>query len=94
MSVNNLSKLESLKSTRDSLSKKISDLTTKRKAIDKQIQEIEEREYMNILKANECTIVSLSNDLALIKQIKESNLSYQDVLELINELGGKVNENS
>ena len=47
---------------------------------------------MNIIKENECTIPTLKDDLALIRFIKESNLSHNDVIELIRDLGGQNNE--
>lgn len=84
-----------MKASLDSLTKKINALNTKKKAIEKQIKDIEEREFMSIIRANDCTVVSLNDDLALIKLIKDNNLSQQDVIELINDLGGQNNnENS
>lgn len=95
MSANKIQKLDSLKASLDSLTKKINALNTKKKAIEKQIKDIEEREFMSIIRANDCTVVSLNDDLALIKLIKDNNLSQQDVIELINDLGGQNNnENS
>lgn len=45
---------------------------------------------MQIIRNNNYTVVDLSNDIKLIKVIKENNLSQQDLLEL---LGGSNNEN-
>ena len=45
---------------------------------------------MQIFRNNNYTVVDLSNDIKLIKVIKENNLSQQDLLEL---LGGSNNEN-
>lgn len=84
-----------MKASLDSLTKKINALNTKKKAIEKQIKDIEEREFMSIIRANDCTVVSLNDDLALVKLIKDNNLTQQDVIELINDLGGQNNnENS
>lgn len=45
---------------------------------------------MQIIRNNNYTVVDLSNDIKLIKVIKENNLSQQDLLEL---LGGSNHEN-
>lgn len=90
MSANKLNKLEVLKSTLDSLNDKINSLMVKKRTVEKQIKETEEKEFMQIIRDNNYTVVDLSNDIKLIKVIKENNLSQQDLLEL---LGGTNNEN-
>ncbi len=88
----NQERLNSLQKKKSALDKKIETFSSQRKKIEKQINDIEEREYMNIIKENECTIPTLKDDLALIRFIKESNLSHNDVIELIRDLGGQNNE--
>lgn len=47
---------------------------------------------MSIIRQNDCTVVTLSDDLELIKRIKASNISQNELLELLNDLGGQNDE--
>lgn len=90
MSANKINKLDSLKATLDSLNEKINSLMAKKRTVEKQIKDTEEKEFMQIIRNNNYTVVDLSNDIKLIKVIKENNLSQQDLLEF---LGGSNHEN-
>lgn len=74
MPVNSVQKLDTL---RQSL-----------KSLEKQISELEEKEFMTIIKANNCTVSTLNEDLKIIKLLKENNLTEQDIIDIIRELGG------
>lgn len=60
----------------------------KKKSLEKQISELEEKEFMTIIKANNCTVSTLNEDLKIIKLLKENNLTEQDIIDIIRELGG------
>lgn len=70
------------------LLKKINSLIAKKKSLEKQISELEEKEFMTIIKANNCTVSTLNEDLKIIKLLKENNLTEQDIIDIIRELGG------
>ena len=81
-----------LKDNLNTISKKIADLSVKKKKLEKQISDIEQKEFMSIIRQNDCTVVTLSDDLELIKRIKASNISQNELLELLNDLGGQNDE--
>ena len=88
----NKQKLAALKDNLNTISKKIADLSVKKKKLEKQISDIEQKEFMSIIRQNDCTVVTLSDDLELIKRIKASNISQNELLELLNDLGGQNDE--
>ena len=90
--IDNKQKLAALKDNLNTISKKIADLSVKKKKLEKQISDIEQKEFMSIIRQNDCTVVTLSDDLELIKRIKASNISQNDLLELLNDLGGQNDE--
>ena len=90
--IDNKQKLAALKDNLNTISKKISDLSVKKKKLEKQISDIEQKEFMSIIRQNDCTVVTLSDDLELIKRIKASNISQNELLELLNDLGGQNDE--
>lgn len=85
--IDNKQKLAALKDNLNTISKKIADLSVKKKKLEKQISDIEQKEFMSIIRQNDCTVVTLSDDLELIKRIKASNISQNELLELLNDLG-------
>ena len=90
--IDNKQKLAALKDNLNTISKKIADLSVKKKKLEKQISDIEQKEFMSIIRQNDCTVVTLSDDLELIKRIKASNISQNELLELLNDLGGQDDE--
>lgn len=90
--IDNKQKLVALKDNLNTISKKIADLSVKKKKLEKQISDIEQKEFMSIIRQNDCTVVTLSDDLELIKRIKASNISQNELLELLNDLGGQNDE--
>lgn len=90
--IDNKQKLAALKDNLNTISKKIADLSVKKKKLEKQISDIEQKEFMSIIRQNDCTVVTLSDDLELIKRIKASNISQNVLLELLNDLGGQNDE--
>ena len=90
--IDNKQKLAALKDNLNTISKKIADLSVKKKKLEQQISDIEQKEFMSIIRQNDCTVVTLSDDLELIKRIKASNISQNELLELLNDLGGQNDE--
>lgn len=90
--IDNKQKLAALKDNLNTISKKIADLSVKKKKLEKQISDIEQKKFMSIIRQNDCTVVTLSDDLELIKRIKASNISQNELLELLNDLGGQNDE--
>lgn len=90
--IDNKQKFAALKDNLNTISKKIADLSVKKKKLEKQISDIEQKEFMSIIRQNDCTVVTLSDDLELIKRIKASNISQNELLELLNDLGGQNDE--
>lgn len=92
MPVNSVQKLDTLRQSLNALTEKINSLIAKKKALEKQISDIEEKEFMTIIKANNCTVSTLNEDLKMIKLLKENNLTEQDIIDIIRELGGTNDE--
>lgn len=88
MPANSVQKLDSLRQSLNALTEKINLLIAKKKSLEKQISELEEKEFMTIIKANNCTVSTLNEDLKMIKLLKENNLTEQDIIDIIRELGG------
>ena len=88
MPVNSVQKLDTLRQSLNALTEKINSLIAKKKSLEKQISELEEIEFMTIIKANNCTVSTLNEDLKIIKLLKENNLTEQDIIDIIRELGG------
>lgn len=88
MPVNSVQKLDTLRQSLSALTEKINSLIAKKKSLEKQISELEEKEFMTIIKANNCTVSTLNEDLKIIKLLKENNLTEQDIIDIIRELGG------
>lgn len=88
MPVNSVQKLDTLRQSLKALTEKINSLIAKKKSLEKQISELEEKEFMTIIKANNCTVSTLNEDLKIIKLLKENNLTEQDIIDIIRELGG------
>lgn len=88
MPVNSVQKLDTLRQSLTALTEKINSLIAKKKSLEKQISELEEKEFMTIIKANNCTVSTLNEDLKIIKLLKENNLTEQDIIDIIRELGG------
>lgn len=88
MPVNSVQKLDTLRQSLNVLTEKINSLIAKKKSLEKQISELEEKEFMTIIKANNCTVSTLNEDLKIIKLLKENNLTEQDIIDIIRELGG------
>lgn len=92
MPVNSVQKLDTLRQNLNALTEKINSLIAKKKTLEKQISDIEEKEFMTIIKANNCTVSTLNEDLKMIKLLKENNLTEQDIIDIIRELGGTNDE--
>ena len=60
MPVNSVQKLDTLRQSLNALTEKINSLIAKKKSLEKQISELEEKEFMTIIKANNCTVSTLS----------------------------------
>lgn len=88
MPVNSVQKLDTLRQSLNALTEKINSSIAKKKSLEKQISELEEKEFMTIIKANNCTVSTLNEDLKIIKLLKENNLTEQDIIDIIRELGG------
>ena len=88
MPVNSVQKLDTPRQSLNALTEKINSLIAKKKSLEKQISELEEKEFMTIIKANNCTVSTLNEDLKIIKLLKENNLTEQDIIDIIRELGG------
>lgn len=88
----NQQKIDINKAKLESLNKKIKALTIQKKELEKQIKDMEDREFISIVRQNGCTVPTLTDDLALAHILRQNNLSQKDVIELINDLGGQKNE--
>lgn len=87
MPVNSVQKLDTLRQSLNALTEN-QFIDCKKKSLEKQISELEEKEFMTIIKANNCTVSTLNEDLKIIKLLKENNLTEQDIIDIIRELGG------
>ena len=83
MPVNSVQKLDTLRQSLNALTEKINSLIAKKKSLEKQISELEEKEFMTIIKANNCTVSTLNEDLKIIKLLKENNLTEQDIIVIV-----------
>lgn len=88
----NQQKLDAYKAKLKGINDKIKTLSAQKKELEKQITDMENREFISIIRENGCTVPSLADDLALVQILKQNNLTQNDVIELINDLGGQENE--
>lgn len=88
----NQEKIDAYKLKLDIINKKIKTLNAQKNKLEKQIRDMEDREIINVVRQNECTVPTLANDLALAHILRQNNLTQADVIELINDLGGQGNE--
>lgn len=77
-------KLEALKSRISECDEKMKKILLQKKEYERQLKELNEQEIVNAVKNNGIDDIStLNDDLALIKLLRENNLSKDDLLELI-----------
>ena len=69
----------------DSIDEKMKNLAIQKKECERQIREIEENDILSIVRENNVDIDTLGDDLALIKILKEANITKNDILELVTE---------
>lgn len=88
----NQNKIDANKIKLESINKKIKTLSAQKKALERQIKDMEDREIINVVRQSGCTVPTLTDDLALAHILRQNNLTQKDVIELINDLGGQENE--
>lgn len=80
----NQQKIQMLKTKVDSINQKLKNLSVQKKECEKQIKELEEQDFLNIIRDNGCTVPTLRDDLTLARILRDNNLTQNDVLELLN----------
>lgn len=65
------------------IDEKMKTLLMQKKSLLQQKKEITEQEILDVVKNNGASAETLSSDLALVKILKENNLTKEDILELV-----------
>ena len=76
-------KIDALKARISEIDDKIKKLAQQKKEFEKQLRELNEQEIVKAVKDNGIDVATLNDDLALIKLLRENNLSKEDLLDLI-----------
>lgn len=76
-------KINAIQAKIESIDEKMKSLLIQKKELEKQAQEIADQEILNIVKHQNATIETLSDDLALAQILRKNNLTKQDIIELL-----------
>ena len=76
-------KINVLTSRISEIDDKMKKLAQQKKEFEKQLKELNEQEIVKAVKDNGIDVATLNDDLALIKLLRENNLSKEDLLDLI-----------
>ena len=76
-------KIDALTARISEIDDKIKKLAQQKKEFEKQLRELNEQEIVKAVKDNGIDVATLNDDLALIKLLRENNLSKEDLLDLI-----------
>lgn len=76
-------KIKAIQAKIESIDEKMKSLLIQKKELEKQAQEIADQEILNIVKHQNATIETLSDDLALAQILRKNNLTKQDIMELL-----------
>ena len=76
-------KINVLTSRISEIDDKMKKLAQQKKEFEKQLKELNEQEIVKAVKDNDIDVATLNDDLALIKLLRENNLSKEDLLDLI-----------
>lgn len=76
-------KIDALKARISEIDEKMKKLAQQKKEFEKQLKELNEQEIVKAVKDNDIDVATLNDDLALIKLLRENNLSKEDLLDLI-----------
>lgn len=90
----NQEKIDTYSAKLESINKKIKTLTAQKKELEKQIKEMEDREIISAVRKCGCKIPTLVDDLTLANILRQNNLTQNDIINLINDLGGHDDEES
>lgn len=76
-------KIDVLKAKINAIDEKMKTLLLQKKDLERQIKDIEEQEILNVVRINGANIMTLSDDLALAKILRDNNITQKDIFELI-----------
>lgn len=76
-------KIDVLKARISEIDKKMRKLAQQKKEFETQLKELNEQEIVKAVKDNGIDVATLNDDLALIKLLRDNNLSKEDLLDLI-----------
>lgn len=76
-------KIDVLKARISEIDKKMRKLAQQKKEFETQLKELNEQEIVKAVKNNGIDVATLNDDLALIKLLRDNNLSKEDLLDLI-----------
>lgn len=76
-------KIEQLKSRIAEIDEKMKKLAMQKKDCERQIREYEEQHILSVVKTNGASIETIDSDFALVRLLKENNLTAQDIMELL-----------
>ncbi|MEE1173380.1 MAG: hypothetical protein U0K87_13620 [Ruminococcus sp.] len=76
-------KINVLTSRISEIDDKMKKLAQQKKEFEKQLKELNEQEIVKAVKDNGIDVATLNDDLALIKLLRDNNLSKEDLLDLI-----------
>lgn len=76
-------KIDALTARISEIDDKMKKLAQQKKEFEKQLRELNEQEIVKAVKDNGIDVATLNDDLALIKLLRENNLSKEDLLDLI-----------
>lgn len=81
-------KLSSIDKKINSIDEKMKQLMLQKKELMQQRKDIEEQEILSVVRSNGSSLDTIDNDMALIRLLKENNLTKEDILELVTPLSG------
>ena len=76
-------KIDALTARISEIDDKMKKLAQQKRDLEKQLKELNEQEIIKAVKDNGIDVATLNDDLALIKLLRENNLSKEDLLDLI-----------
>ena len=76
-------KIDALTARISEIDNKMKKLAQQKRDLEKQLKELNEQEIIKAVKDNGIDVATLNDDLALIKLLRENNLSKEDLLDLI-----------
>ncbi len=76
-------KIEYIDTRINEIDEKMKKLLLQKKDYERQKKELQEQEILNAVKSSGITIETVSDDLALIRLLKENNFTKEDILELV-----------